>query len=660
MTVFRKRALLCFAVLALLFGVLVVRLFTIQIIQNDRYAAQSKKQARERIMIPAQRGNIYDRNGILLANSPENSIKLAAGDVGGEGNKQIMLRRVYPCGQLAGTVLGYTGTDGIGMGGAEYYFDHYLKGEDGWTIVTRDAKNNTYTKPGLPGKQPVNGSNLYLTIDCDIQKIVETELLRGVDSVKALNGMCIVMEPSTGKILAMANTPGFNPNIASKFSLEQRLNTSINTVYEPGSTYKVITAACALQEGVKKETDMINGYNGVYKIYGATIHDDSPYGMLTFVEALKYSSNICFAQIANDIGNERLYKYAKDFGFGAPTGIALPGEEKGIVHPIEKWSGVTRVSMAFGHEIAVTPLQIARAYACVANSGVLVEPRIYDKVVSSDGTVIDSSKYRPVRRVLSESTAHRLIAMMREVVKGGTGAKAAIDGIAVAGKTGTALKIDKATGTYSKVDAWASFIGFLPADQPQLLCAVIINGPAHGETGGMAAAPVFRNIMSQIISHPQLEYAEKILHHSSSGTQTAAPIAIHGTRVPDVCGMTVIAAKNKLASVGITVECGGGEQEKITYQSPAAGTVADSSVTVMLYTRSRQAVSTMPGCIGKDLRDALNVLSIQGALSYVYGFGVVERQAPAAGSAVRAAVPCTLWCALTCRSKRETTLTANK
>ncbi len=654
MTTFKVRAIfLCFCITCA-FCVIVGRLFVIQVVKNEFFAQQSKKQTQERAMKPAKRGNIFDRKGQVLATSVESRVKLAllTGDADTAGSRSlqqktgsVMVKRLYPNGECAGPVLGYIGKDGGGLGGVEFYFDRFLKGEDGWAILSRDGKNNKYAKISLPSKQPRNGSDVYLTLDLDIQKIVENVLKQAVENLKACGAMCIVAEPATGKILAMAGEPSFNPNLPGKYPLGQRLNKCINSSYEPGSTFKVLTAACALQEKVKRETDTLDGNHGCYEIFNEKIRDKRDFGRLSFLEAFKYSSNVCFAKVANSIGNERLYNYTKDFGLGAPTGIQLPGEETGIVHPVEKWSGRTRVTMAIGQEISTTVLQMAMLFSTVASGGVLVEPRMYEKITDENGALVDTAPFKPVRRVISQDVARRLTAMMCEVVNGGTGTKAAINGISVAGKTGTSQKIDKATGAYSDKKAWASFIGFLPAEDPILLCAVVIDEPANAEMGGAAAAPVFQKIMVQIISHPQLEYAERILHR---GVPKQLEMK-KGRTVPDLCGMTAGAASEVLVGEQIPFECVGDKNGKIAFQTPRAGSSLDADAKIVLFTAPRGDAKeprglSMPNCTGRDLRDAINIMNLKGLSPVIRGAGIVRDQWPRAGSVVTSAQQCTLSC----------------
>jgi cell division protein FtsI/penicillin-binding protein 2 len=665
---FRTRIIIASLFLMLPAAGIMWRMFDIQILHGNRYAAESRKQAQQRILISARRGEIRDCKGRVLSSSIGTQVKMPVTMLYTSADTlrgQVMLRRVYPFGEAAGAVLGYVGKDGDGLGGAEFCFDKYLKGENGWEIVMRDGRNRRYQTMNLPKKDPVPGCDVCLTINIDIQKIAENVIRQTVEKLSAKGAMCIVMEPATGKILAMVNEPSFNPNMPARYTLDQRLNKCVGYTYEPGSTFKVITASCALQERVRREADTIDGQGGVYEIYDEKIRDEKPFGRLSFTEALAYSSNVCFAKIATDIGNHRLYRYARDFGLGDRCGIRLPGEECGIVHPVDKWSGRTLVTMAIGQEVSVTLLQMASIYAAVANDGVLCEPRIFERIVSVDGVAVDSSEYRPVRRVIRSDIAQRISAMLAEVVKKGTGVRAAIPGVPVAGKTGTAQKIDKQTGTYSMTRGWASFIGFAPIVHPQLLCAVLIDEPLHGEMGGTAAAPAFAKIMSQIISHPQLDYAESILgrEHLAAANGNAGD----STRVyvPHLCGMPVQRALALVSQEKIPYELIGAGTT-IDNQEPGAGSALLTGAKLVLYTdlattpwsaatashSSATGGISMPECRGKELRDAVNSVNLRGLVPYVVGAGFVARQFPAGGIAVRHAEACTLVCSFSTAQKK--------
>jgi cell division protein FtsI (penicillin-binding protein 3) len=655
---FKTRIIVVSAILVMLVSAILWRLFDIQLVHGRQYAAESKKQAQQRLLIAARRGDVRDSKGRVLCSSIGTQMKMLASMLNASDSVRgsVVLRRVYPFGEAAGAVLGYVGKDGDGLGGAEFCFDKILKGENGWEIVMRDGHNRRYPTMNLPKKEPVPGCDVYLTIDIDIQKIAENVVRQTVEKLSAKGAMCIVMEPATGRILAMVNVPSFNPNMPAAYTLEQRMNKCVGYTYEPGSTFKVITAACALQERVKRETDTIDGKGGVFEIYDEKIRDEKPYGKLSFTDALAYSSNVCFAKIATDIGSERLYRYARDFGLGDRCGIRLPGEECGIVHPIDKWSGRTLVTMAIGQEVSVTLLQMASIYGAVANDGILCEPRIFDRIVSSDGRIVDSSEFKPVRRVIRQDIAQRLKAMLCEVVKKGTGVRAAVAGITVAGKTGTAQKIDKETGLYSMTRGWSSFIGFAPVDRPQLLCAVLIDEPLHGEMGGTAAAPAFAKIMSQIISHPQLQYAERMLLGPQPGELAATDHDGQGARVPHVCGMPLKRALAIMAEERIPYELVG-TGEEVDNQEPSAGGTLFTGGRLVLYTNqaanaARGAVVCMPDCRGKELRDAVNDVNLRGLVPYVIGAGFVSRQFPIGGITVRHAEACTLVCSFAIAQKK--------
>jgi len=648
MNQFRMRLFFISALLSIGGVFIVSRLFSIQILESKRYVERSRDQTQQRRILPAQRGSILDRKGVVLASSMEHSISVNSEVLGidASGKKQTKINRVYPLGDIAGPLLGYVGTDGYGLGGVEFVFDNYLRGEDGWIILQKDGRNKKYRKIGLPSKDPRNGYNIILTIDSDIQKIVQTVLSQTVEALKAKSGVCIVMEPHSGKVLAMANEPSFNPNVPLNYPLAQRQNRCISAIFEPGSTFKLITASSALQENIMKECDIIFGGNGIFEVYNQVIRDHEPYGYLTFVDAMAKSSNVCFAKIANEVGNDRLYKYTRDFGFGTKTGIDLPGEECGIVHPVRSWSGRTRVTMAIGQEVSSTLQQIVLPFAAVANGGILLTPRIFERIEDSREAVIDSAEYKPVRRVISEDVAARLRIMLQKVVDSGTGKKAAIEGVSVAGKTGTAQKPD--SGSYSKTRSWSSFIGFVPAESPVLLCGVMIDEPARGEMGGVAAAPVFRKIMSQIISHPELEFAEKILKNNKADVpKEKKEMESREIVVPQLCGVPRSSAQMLADSSGITCRMSG-EGEKVTYQIPSAGTILKGNQEVVLYLdmpESRTGVAVeVPSCVGKDLRDAINMINISGLKPFAVGAGMVRKQSPAKGVSVKPADVCTLFC----------------
>lgn len=590
-------------------AVVVARLFTVQVLHGNEYAATSKMQSQQRFLLYAQRGAVLDRNGATLAASTQSDFSLAVDVLGAKHVEKTgtpLIKRAYPLGEVEGPVIGYVGRDGYGLGGIEFTFDKYLRGEDGWTIVQKDGRNHRYRKIGMPYKEPTPGGTVYLTIDAEMQKTVYSVVKQSVAALKARGGMGIVMDPFSGKILAMTCEPSFDPNFPGQFSIEGRQNKCVSTVFEPGSTFKLVTAAAALQDNIKKERDIIDGNNGKFVVYNEIIRDHEPYGKLTFLQAMAHSSNVCFAKVATEVGSGRLFRYVQDFGFGARTGIDLPGEECGIVHPIRKWSGRTLVTMAIGQEISVTFLQMMVAYAAVANGGILVKPQICEKIVNSDGSIAEKAEIQPVRRVVSEETAKRLGLMFKAVVDSGTGKNASIADITIAGKTGTSQKIE--SGTYSRTRSWASFIGFFPVDNPVLLCGVVIDEPANNLMGATAAAPAFKKIATQIISHPGLEYAERILNNRPASRPQLADALRKGA------------------------------------PSAVAASAAGAAIPLVKSEERADYPGLVPDCIGKDARDAVNLMNLRGLVPFVVGAGIVRRQSLPAGDLTSTVKACTLVC----------------
>lgn len=606
----------------------------------------------------ANRGVIRDRKGRILAESVSSSVELtlkSKKNTKKSFKKTSGIKRVYPYGELLSSVLGYIGTDGNGLAGVEYSFDQYLRGENGWSIIQKDGLNRRYSRIGMPKKIPQNGCDIYLTIDVQVQKIVEKVLIQSVKKYNAKAGMAIVMDPVTGNVLAMASVPTFNPNFWKQYSANQRINRCISHNYEPGSTFKVITAASALQENIMSEYDSIDANQGKYKIYDQVIRDHKAYGKLSFAQALSYSSNVCFAKIADELGNKRLYAYTRDFGFGAGSGINLAGEENGILHPVSNWSGRTRVTMAMGQEITSTLLQMVVAFSVVANGGVLIEPHIYDKIVGLRNNQIKENKVKARRRVISEDVALRLRRMMKGVVDNGTGKRCRLPGLAIGGKTGTSQKIDKETSAYSQEAVWASFIGFAPVDCPELVCGVMLDEPANGESGGASAGPAFKQILQQLISHPDLGFAEKLIGSEISDTvhNMKNKLKKLQTQLPDMCGMDRIKASALLVAEGICFEILGTESV-VAYQSPPAGRILSDNSVFLLYTGKsgngnvesydHEKKIRVPNCIGKDLRDAVNAINLKGLVPYIEGSGIVQKQEPGIGAMVKSMEICTLVC----------------
>jgi cell division protein FtsI (penicillin-binding protein 3) len=408
-------------------------------------------------------------------------------------------KRFYPHGRLAAHVLGWVGMDNKGMDGLELALDGKVRGHDGQVFALRDARRKSFLK--VTKREPVPGNSVVLTIDETIQHIAERELSQAIEDTGALSGSAVVMDPASGDILALANEPTFNPNRASDTPDENRKNRAIVDAYEPGSTFKVITMAVALEKGLVRPGEMFDCQNGAIRVAGATIHDHKPFGLLSATEILEKSSNVGVIKIGLRLGESDFYDYIRRFGLGSKTGIELPGEARGLVREPKDWSGVSQATISFGQEISVTPLQLVTAIATVANGGVLQPPRIVLKELSPSGGTIAETAPRPAKRILEQSTVETLRRMMITVVDTGTAKAARVPGYAIAGKTGTAQKIGP-DGRYSANHYVASFVGFVPAGKPRLTILVVLDEPRGSMYhGGDIAAPVFKRIAVPALRH---------------------------------------------------------------------------------------------------------------------------------------------------------------
>jgi cell division protein FtsI/penicillin-binding protein 2 len=411
-------------------------------------------------------------------------------------------KRYYPNQSLAAHLIGFAGMDNKGLEGLELMFDKYLRGEPGYSQILRDAKQRELLieKSFLP---PKDGFNLVLTIDETIQYISERALDKAFAKSNAIAATVIVVNPKTGEILALVNRPTYDLTNVDKFPTENRMNRAISLVYEPGSVFKIVAASAALEEGVFKETDKIFCENGSYSVGGHILHDHHGHGTLTFSEVMEQSSNIGVTKIAQKMGPATWYKYAKRFRFGDKTGIDLLGEVDGWVKKPSVWSKTSISALPIGQEVTVTPIQLVAAIAAIANDGVYMKPHIVKYVKDNNDELIESVKSQAVSQVISPETAKRLQAILKGVVERGTAKKAQIAGISVAGKTGTAQKVEN--GRYSKDSFFASFIGFAPVENAQLAVIVMFDDPHPDHFGGTVAAPVFRDIVVDSLKYMDSE-----------------------------------------------------------------------------------------------------------------------------------------------------------
>jgi cell division protein FtsI (penicillin-binding protein 3) len=667
------------------FCAVVVRLVQVQVIDAKGYQEKAKQQSEVPVPLPAARGNMYDRNGTLLVSNTM-TVSLAADPklLGTEtrglavrmahvfdrpssfyldrldGAKRFVYlerrispqlahqvkpadfegvvqleepRRLYHYGQLAGQLVGVTDVDNNGLSGLELECNAILQGRNGFMVMQRDALGRRRTSVEYPRVDPVNGHSIVLTIDVSYQAIAEEELRKGVERADADGGIVVMLDPATGEVLAMVNYPSADPNNPTQLGPEALRNRAIMDMFEPGSVFKVVTASAALQDHLVAPGAKYYAENGLYRVpigRGKTrpITDDHPYGTLTFREAMEVSSNIVMAKISNVIGPERLYTMARNYGFGNETGIDLPAEVRGELKRPDEWSGTTLNSMAFGYEVGVTPIQIACAYAAVANHGVLMRPFVIRRVVDDRGTVLTQTRPEVIRTVLSRATADTLTSFLEGVVTRGTGVGARLAGVSVAGKTGTSRKyID---GKYETGNYTASFVGFFPADDPKVVCLVMLDHPrVGGYTGGSASAPIFHGIAEKIYA-TSARFAPKQNVRLASGEFV----------VPDVTMLTVDAARAILTGQGFDVSVEG-TGAIVTKEIPEQGSHIEKGGDVRLVANGgkpgalQAGLTVVPDLRGLTMRRALNRLATNQLDGQLRGSGIVSAQSPAAGTQVR-------------------------
>ena len=389
--------------------------------------------------------------------------------------------------------------DDEGLGGLEREFDDDLRGIPGQELISVDARRKWFSRVERP---PDPGQNLVLTIDQTIQYIAESELEKGMEDTQAIAGTVVVENPRTGEILALANRPTFNPNVFNSVPAESLKNRAVSDVYEPGSVFKIVTYSAAIDQHVVTPEDHIDCQHGSIDVFGMKIHDHESLGVVTIAEALAHSSDVAAIKVGMKLGDERLYHYIKDYGFGQQTGIELPAETRGLAKPVNRWSKVSIGAISMGQEIGVTPLQTISLVSTIANDGVYTPPRIVAGELPPDSKTLPVV-FHPAQqhRVVSTMTAAEMKKMLEGVVLFGTARRAILDGYTVAGKTGTAQKVDPATGAYSKTKYVASFIGFAPVNNPAITIAVILDSPIGLHQGGQVSAPVFKRIATQVLEY---------------------------------------------------------------------------------------------------------------------------------------------------------------
>jgi len=491
-------------------------------------------------------------------------------------------KRFYPNRELAASLVGFTNLDSEGMEGIELSLNKYLKGERAFLVCERDALGRLIVPATAPVEVNPKGHSIGLTIDRNIQHVAESELQAAVEKYRARGGMALVLSPGTGEILAMATAPSFNPNAPACSPAESRKNRSLTDSFEPGSTFKVFTLASALELGAVTPADRFFCENGAYRYAGRVIHDTHRYGWLTAPDVVKFSSNIGITKINDRMDGDKFYDMIRAFGFGARTGIELEGEVPGIA-PSRRGFGsrIRRATVSFGQGISVTPLQLAAGMAAVVNGGKVMKPYVIREIRDPEGKTVFRGEPRELRRVLSPKTSAQMREILGKVVEeDGTGTQARIKGFLVGGKTGTAQKVEPGTGRYSPTKRTASFIGFLPLNDPKLLILVVIDEPRGQVYGGVVAAPAFNQIAVKTAYHLGIPPTETAV--LAAARASGAPKPAHATpaSTAKTAGAMVMPDLSGL-SMGRVVDIMGGYSVKLSLtgsgvarsQTPAPGSV---------------------------------------------------------------------------------------
>ena len=605
----RWRVFIVATLLIALFAMVSVKALELQILDRERAFKIARKQHHGTSTLLPRRGKIFDRNGKELAvnidvksvyanpkkvTNPSETAKILSEKLN-LSQKKILDRvssdksfvwikrlaesesveelqnlditglgyipepkRIYPNGHLMGQVIGITDIDSIGIEGIEYRYDRLLTGKTRKITLKRDARGHKILNDPSEiqdiDQYKTSGHDIVLTIDSQIQYIVERQLKEGIEEMGGEKGMAIVMNPETGEVLAMASYPFLDPNNFSKFPEVNRRNLPIWYAHEPGSTMKVFLAASALDDKKVNPNSKFNCENGRRRIGSAVIRDIKPRGTLTVAEIVKYSSNIGASKIGELLGRDKYYKYLNKFGFGKKTGIGLPGESSGLLAAPRKWGPIELATISFGQGISVTSLQLVTALSAIANGGYLMKPYVIEKIVGPDGNVIEQNSPEVVTRAISYDTSYQMKQIMQGVVENGTGKKAQIPGFSVAGKTGTAQIPNPKSGGYYSDRYIASFIGFAPVEDPAIVMVVVVEAPRKKTHGGSVAAPIFKQI------------AEKVLFHMGLSPKK---VLVGMTVMPDLSGMSVRDILKWSEEEGVKVKVKG--SGFVTNQQPLPG-----------------------------------------------------------------------------------------
>jgi cell division protein FtsI (penicillin-binding protein 3) len=655
-----KRVYFLIAAMGLWGTVIGTRLYFLHVVHSADYRHRAERQQQRVLDVSPRRGNIYDRNGNELAVSikvdsvfaipeeieapiptagalsrltgvPKNELleklrsdrsfvwikrKLNAAESAAVQKARLPGiyfqkedQRFYPKRDLAAHVLGYVNIDEEGMGGLEYRYNDSVLGDSGRLVIMTDARGHRFETMQQP---PAPGSNLITTIDENIQYIVEKEVQATVEKTHAKGISIIAMSPRTGEVLAMANYPRFNPNEYARYNRESWINRAVSHTYEPGSTFKIVTAAAALEEGLADPAETIDCQMGSIVLFGHRIHDHKRFGILTVKEIMQYSSDVGAIKLGLRLGDDRFASYIDRLGFGKPTNIDLPGEERGLTKPASRWSKISIGAISMGQEIGVTPLQIVSMVSVVANGGILYRPFIVKKIQHPQKGILREMEPQG-RRVMSAETAFKLQDMLEVVVTEGTGKASKLEGYRAAGKTGTAQKIDE-TGRYSKSKFVASFVGFAPASNPLVSIIVVIDEPKGAYHGGDVAAPVFKRTAEQILRYMSVPPDVPSYAPQYTLQQKKDPV-----KKPKLLRATPLIQASVRAVYGRT-------QSLI----PVSSAFIDRR-----YSESGLGDITIPDFYGKSLRQVTEECLKAGLRLQSIGSGAAVEQLPPAGASVR-------------------------
>lgn len=633
-------------------GAIALRLVFLQVLRHDAYLARANRQRQSVVALDPERGPILDSKNRQMAISiasvsvyamleemenPDHSLQAIASVISidpddilernkgksfawvarkipqdkAEQLRKMQIpgiyfttesRRYYPNKDLAAHVLGFVGLDNKGLSGVEYQYESVVSGVPGKLFALRDAKRRLLMPSGSNSVvTPTVGRTLQLTIDSGIQHIAERELAAAIEEQDANGGSVIIMNPRTGEILALANAPAFNPNAFSQVVARQWKNRAIQDYYEPGSTFKPVVAAAALDLGLVRPEDEFDCQWGAIQLAGGHIlKDHKAFGTLTFQQIIEKSSNVGMIKVGMKVGPDSLYRFAGMFGFGQKTGIDLPGESPGIVRPVNRWSAISIGAVSIGQEIGVTPVQVLRMMTAIANGGSLVTPHLVSRISDSTGEMKPTVFAQPQPLPLKHETLEILHSFLEGVVADGSGTLAQIPGYRVAGKTGTAQRIGR-SGTYADGGYIASFVGFAPVENPAFSMIVLLDGPKKEYYGGRVAAPLFRKIGQQVLKYLDIP-PDQATENPALNAESAFP---RGTEAEYPEGIEPVAYTPPP------------DQHHKPVPATDDGT-ADGLV--------------MPSLYGRTAREAIEVLSRKGLPFRLMGTGAVVRQWPAPGA----------------------------